>query len=131
MTARTRNFVIASLLVLATGIGTGLVAYYVGFPLSAIETTPDELGLIPPDASLVAYADVRTVMGSDVRRKILDMLPARGNGQQQFQDQTGINIETDIDSVVACIALQSSTHNCRLPEWSSHADGSTTSKSKR
>ena len=32
MTTRTRYFVIVSLLVLGVGLGTGLVAYYVGFP---------------------------------------------------------------------------------------------------
>ena len=35
MTTKTRYFVIVSLLVLGVGFGTGLVAYYVGFPTSA------------------------------------------------------------------------------------------------
>jgi hypothetical protein len=35
MTVRTRYFVIVSLLVIVVGLGTGLVAYYVGFPTSA------------------------------------------------------------------------------------------------
>ena len=35
MTTKTRYFVIASLLVLGVGLGTGLVAYYVGFPAGA------------------------------------------------------------------------------------------------
>ena len=32
MTVRTRYFVIVSLLVIVVGLGTGLVAYYVGNP---------------------------------------------------------------------------------------------------
>ena len=61
MTARTRYFVIASLLVLGVGLGTGLVAYYVGFPAGAFTRAggPEELQLVPrnaaaPDASSVA-----------------------------------------------------------------------------
>ena len=102
MTTRTRYFVIASLLVLTVGVGTGLVAYYVGYQASASQG-PDELRLVPPDAALVAFADVSAVMVSQVRQKLLQVLPSRGRGQQEFQDQTGINIETDIDRVIACL----------------------------
>jgi len=37
MTTKTRYFVIISLLVLTVGLGTGLLAYYVGFPTSALQ----------------------------------------------------------------------------------------------
>ena len=49
MTTRTRYFVIASLLVLGVGLGTGLVAYYVGFPAGAFASQggPDELAVRP------------------------------------------------------------------------------------
>ena len=42
MTNRTRYFVITSLLVLAIGVGTGLLAYYVGVPggLRSAATAP-------------------------------------------------------------------------------------------
>ena len=58
MTTRTRYFVIASLLVLAIGIGTGLLAYYVGVPGGFLvdRDGPAELQYIPRDAALVAYA---------------------------------------------------------------------------
>ena len=64
MTAKTRYFVIVSLLVLGVGLGTGLVAYYVGFPAGAFARAggPDELQLVPRDATLIAYADVRDIM---------------------------------------------------------------------
>jgi hypothetical protein len=105
MTTRTRYFVIVSLLVLGIGLGTGLVAYYVGLPTSAFtrQGGPDELRYVPKDAAVLAYANVHDVMTSDVRQKLHAVSPDRENGQREFQDQTGINIETDIDRVVACL----------------------------
>jgi hypothetical protein len=105
MTTRTRYFVIASLLVLGIGFGTGLVAYYVGFPTSARSSSggPDELQYVPRDAAVLAYANVQDVMNSDLRRRIKDAVPMSENGQREFETQTGINIQTDIDRVVACL----------------------------
>lgn len=105
MTTRTRYVVIASLLVLTVGIGTGLVAYYIGVPGGFLvdRDGPDELQYVPRDAAIVAYADVREIMTSDVRQKIRRAVPLPGNGQAQFQDQTGINIESDIDRVAASL----------------------------
>src|SRR5206468_10098493 len=104
MVNRTRYFVIASLLVLGVGLGTGLVAFYVGFPAGAFQRRgPEELQYVPRDASLVAYADVHEIMTSDLRQKLRKVIPIDSqNGQREFQDHTGINIETDIDRVVAC-----------------------------
>ena len=105
MTSRTRYFVITSLLVIAVGLGTGLVAYYVGLPGGLVGGDgPDELQYIPRDAAVVAYAQVREIMISDVRQKIRRVVPPGAeNGQRQFQDQTGIDIESDIDHVVASL----------------------------
>src|SRR5206468_5511106 len=105
MVNRTRYFVIASLLVLGVGLGTGLVAFYVGFPAGAFQRRggPEELQYVPRDATLVAYADVHEIMTSDLRQKLRRVIPFdKENGQKEFQDHTGINIETDIDRVVAC-----------------------------
>src|SRR5262245_21794420 len=105
MTARTRYFVIASLLVLGIGLGTGLVAYYVGFPAGAFSRAggPGELQLVPRDATVIAYADVREVMTSELRQKLHQALPVPADGQRDLEEKTGINIETDIDRVVACL----------------------------
>jgi hypothetical protein len=105
MTARTRYFVIVSLLVLGVGLGTGLVAYYIGFPAGAFTRTggPEELQFIPRDATVVAYADVREVMASELRQKLQASVPVAPDGRREFEDKTGINIETDIDRVVACL----------------------------
>ena len=40
MTTKTRYFVILSLSILSVGVGTGLTAYYVGFPAGAISDSP-------------------------------------------------------------------------------------------
>ena len=105
MTAKTRYFVITSLLVMTAGVGTGLVAYYVGFPAHAIAGPggPAELKYVPRDATVVAYADVNAVMGSELRQHVKSAFPAADaaqNGQREFESETGINIETDIDRVV-------------------------------
>ncbi len=109
MTTRTRYFVIASLLTLSVGLGTGLVAYFSGSATSAFAGAggPEELQFVPADAALVAYADVRDIMTSDLRQKLRSAVPMSGDGQQEFQTQTGINIETDIDHVIAAVVPRS------------------------
>lgn len=105
MTTRTRYFMIASLLVLTVGLGTGLLAYYVGFPTSAFsgQGGPEELQLVPADASLVAFADVREIMTSPLRDRLRALLPGTWNGPREFADHTGINIETDVDRVIVAV----------------------------
>jgi hypothetical protein len=105
MTARTRYFVIVSLLVLGVGLGTGLVAYYVGFPAGAFQRAggPDELRLVPRNATVVAYADVRDIMTSELRQKLRQAIPVPADGQRELEERTGINIETDVDRIVACL----------------------------
>ena len=108
MSKKTRYFLIGSVLVLVVGLSVGLVAYYGGFPGFALGqgSGPDELRFVPRDASVVAYVNVREVMNSDFRKKILTMEPAgTEKGQQEFRDATGINIETDIDSVLAYLGV--------------------------
>jgi hypothetical protein len=106
MTTKTRYFVIVSTLVLGVGLGTGLVAYYVGFPAGAFVSRggPVELGYVPRDASVIAFANVHEIMTSELRQKLHHALPMQENGQQELQSQTGINLETDVDTVVACMA---------------------------
>jgi hypothetical protein len=106
MTSSTRYFVISSALVTFVGIGSGLVAYYGGNPARAFTGRggPDELQFVPSDAALVAYADVRHIMSSELRQRIKSVMPGGApNGQLEFENQTGINVETDIDHVVAYI----------------------------
>jgi hypothetical protein len=118
MTVKTRYFVIVSLLVVGVGLGTGLMAYYVGFPASAFLVTggPEELRYLPSTSTVVAYADVREVMTSELRQRFRESLApgAQENGQREFQELTGINIETDIDRVVASLDASGSTPTNRM-----------------
>ena len=111
MTVKTRYFAIVSLLVVSVGLGTGLVAYYVGFPTSAFVSSggPEELRYLPSTSTVVAFADVREVMTSELRQRFRESVlqGAQENGQREFQEQTGINIETDIDRVVAGLDVTS------------------------
>jgi hypothetical protein len=89
MSNKTRYFLIGSVLVLVVGLSVGLVAYYGGFPGLALGqgSGPDELRFVPRDASVVAYVNVREVMNSEFRKKILTMQPAgTERGQQEFRD---------------------------------------------
>ena len=113
MTTRTRYFVILSLLITVVGLGTGLVAYYVGFPAGvlAVGGGPQELRYVPRDATMVAYVDVREVMASELRKRLRQTMPEQDNEQREFQKQTGINIETDIDHIVAYTEQSASAGN--------------------
>ena len=105
MNRTSRLFLMGSGFVLAAGLGTGLVAYSFGLPTLASAGRSaglDELKYVPEAAAVVAYANVRDVMNSEFRQKIRTVLPDDGNkGQEEFQRETGINIEQDIDYVLA------------------------------
>ena len=111
MTTRTRYFVIASLLVLGVGLGSGLVAYYVGFPAGAAVQRggPEELQFVPRDAAVIAFANVHEIMTSELRQKLHNVLPTEPQGQREFQEHTGINLETDVDRIVACAGANAGT----------------------
>jgi hypothetical protein len=102
MTSRTRYFLFGSVAVLLVGLCTGLVAYYAGLPIGALgqADTPKELSYVPADAAVVAYCNVQDVMRSQLRQTLQKRMPKHGEGQEELERQTGINIEQDIDRVV-------------------------------
>lgn len=107
MTKNTRYFMAVSGGVLAAGLATGTIAYYMGGfqPVSA-SAVANELRYVPADATLVAYADVRAIMDSDLRTRLKSAMPMHDEqGQKEFQAQTGIDIEHDIDYVVASLSV--------------------------
>ena len=91
--------------VLVVGLGTGLVASYMGLPAFALGGAPgpDELRYVPADARVLAYANVRDVMNSELRQKIRKIRP-EGERHDEFKQATGIDIENDIDEVVASVS---------------------------
>jgi hypothetical protein len=105
MTKKTRYFLAGSAAVLAAGLGTGMVAYYTGGfqPVSA-SAVSNELRYVPADATVVAYADVRAIMDSDLRARLKEAMPMHERGQEEFQAHTGIDIERDIDYIVASLS---------------------------
>jgi hypothetical protein len=104
MTRRTQRFLFLGVAILVVGLGTGLVASYVGFPnLGITSDGPAELAYVPVDATVVAFANVREVMDSAVRQKLVQQVTP-GNGADEFEAETGINIQTDVDRLVATVS---------------------------
>ena len=103
MTKRTRFFLIGSVLFLIVGLAVGAVAYYGGIPGAfAAKAGPDELRYVPKDAVMVAYANVHELVNSDFRQRMKAF--ENGNtetGRDELRNETGIDLERDIDYVVA------------------------------
>lgn len=116
MTKQTRYFMAGSAAILVAGLCTGLVAYYGGgFQALSASTGPTELAYVPADASVVAYADVRTIMDSELRQRLKTVFPGE-EGQKEFLRETGIDIEKDVDYIVASLspAGEEGTHPAPL-----------------
>ena len=103
MTKRTRLFLSVAAGTLVVGLGAGLVASYFGVQRLALTggNGPAELSYLPPNTSLLAYADLRAVMDSELHRRFSELRPGVPGGASRFKDQTGIDIEQDIDYIVA------------------------------
>ena len=113
MNKRTRYFMAGSAAILAAGLCTGLVAYYGGgFQTLSASTGPTELSYVPADAAVIAYADVGAIMNSELRQRIKQVMPMHEQGQEEFRRETGIDIERDIQYVVA--AVTPGTHSALL-----------------
>ena len=101
MTPSTRKFLFGSALVVSAGLCTGLVAYYSGaLPGRAPRT---EFSSIPADVSAVAFADVRDIMDSEFSQRVRDAVPT-GAEKSRLLAETGIDVERDIDTVLAGIS---------------------------
>lgn len=102
---KTRYFVAVMGTVLAVGLGTGLVASYMGLPVSVFSSAagPDELQYVPADAAVVAYANVRDVMNSQLRQRFKNHIEPSQDDKNEFEEKTGLNLEQDVDTVVAAL----------------------------
>jgi hypothetical protein len=101
MKNRTRLFLVVTVGVLVLGLGTGLLASYVGIQNFSIigGNGPEELSYVPSDAQMVAFADVRSVVGSELRQKLRQFEPS-ADQKNLIETATGIDIET-VDSILA------------------------------
>lgn len=118
MIKRTRVFLGIACGVLIVGLGTGLATAYVGGFQNLLilgSDGPDELAYVPQDARMVAYANMREIMSSQLRQKLRELqTTSPDTSQRRFQDETGIDIENDIDYVVASsVGAQSGTQEDR------------------
>ncbi len=101
MTTRTRYVLFGGAGLMAVGLAGGLVAWVSSLPsLVLAQERPDELRYVPPEATILSFANVRAVMDSDLRRRLREIQPEL-DGQREFQERTGIDIERDIEYVVA------------------------------
>lgn len=102
MTKKTRTFMLVSGAILTVGLVTGLLASYLGLPVSLLSNAagPDELQYVPQNAAVVAYANVRDVMNSEFRQRFRKLEPQSAE-RHEFEEKTGVKIDEDIDSIVA------------------------------
>ena len=101
MSKKTRYFVVTAAAILAVGLTGGLVASFMGLPVAfSTAAGPDELQYVPADAAVVAYANVRQIMDSEFRERFRQFEPDTSE-RDQFEAKTGVNIDSDINSVVA------------------------------
>jgi len=110
MNRKTRYFLIGSAVVVVVGLGTGLVASYTGQLASFGLARQSEFDYLPPDAAAIAYADVQDIMSSEFRQRLRQLIPT-GAEKDRFLEETGIDIERDIDTVVAGLATSEQAGN--------------------
>ncbi|MBI4478160.1 MAG: hypothetical protein HY654_13375 [Acidobacteria bacterium] len=106
MTKQTRYFLLGSVTTLAVGLGVGVLAYFGGLPGIASTQSSSvarDLEYLPPDTSVVAFANVRDVMKSQVRDRVRRYERESENGKKEFEEKTGIDIDSDIDRVLAFV----------------------------
>jgi hypothetical protein len=130
MTKRTRIFLLSAGGILVAGLGTGVFASYMGGIQNVMLLgggRPAELAYVPADARMLAFANVREVMDSELRNKFLELhmppadsdsadadpnaqpdtdaeLQGAARGTQALYDATGVDVEKDIDHLVATMA---------------------------
>jgi hypothetical protein len=118
MTRRTRRFLVGSAFIVVVGLCTGLVAYYNGaLPMIGAGPGPAELSYIPETASVVAFANVGEIMKSDLHKHLESLLPAdhSGQGRDELHSELGLDLEKDIDTVVAGFGVTGADQGDQAP----------------
>ena len=85
---------------LVLGLCTGLVAYYNGNLPGLRSDAPAEMSYLPADVTGVAFAEVHAIMASEFRQKLRQVVPV-GDEKDKIQEEIGVDIEKDIDTVLA------------------------------
>ena len=115
MTKRTRLFLFVATGILIAGLGTGLLASYMDIQNLVLigGDGPAELAYVSPDTRILAYADVRQVMDSELRQKLMLFEPNSAQGADKFLEETGIDLRTHVDKVVASLSRDGSADGDR------------------
>ena len=102
MTKKTRTFVLAAASVLFVGLAGGLIAYLAYNRVTGLGAgLPPEMRYVPADAEVVAFANVRAVMDSELRRALMPSIdPESRRGKQMMNDFAGVDLEKQVDHVV-------------------------------
>jgi hypothetical protein len=102
MTKKTRYFVITAGTVLVVGLGGGLVAYLAYNRVAGVPAgLPAEVRYVPADAEVVAFANVRAIMDSELRRALMPSVdPDSRRGKQMMSEFAGVDLEKQVDHVV-------------------------------
>ncbi len=105
MSKGTRYIVFGGGGLLVAGLAIGLAAWLgSGLPTEVLaQGRPDELRYLPADAAVVSFANVREVMDSDLRERLRER-ESETEGPAAFENRTGIDLDRDIDRVVAALA---------------------------
>jgi hypothetical protein len=105
MTKKSRYFLIAAAAVLVIGLGGGLIAYLGYKRASGLPAgVPAEVRYVPADAALVGYANVRSVMSSELRRELMPTIEAGSRkGRQMMDDFAGVDLERQVDHIVGYV----------------------------
>ena len=68
------------------------------------EGLPAEVLHVPADVDLVAYADIKTVMGSELHRRLMPSIEGgERKGPKMMSEFAGIDLEKQVDHIVAYI----------------------------
>jgi hypothetical protein len=117
MTNKSRYFLVAAAAILILGVGGGLIAYLVYQRAAGVPPgVPVEVQYVPADAALVAYVNVRTVMRSDLHRALAPAAGAESRKEHVMRDFAGIDVEKQVDHVLAYVEPSTSTAASQAPE---------------
>jgi hypothetical protein len=116
MTRKSRYFLVGSAGLLLVGLGGGLVAYFAFNRAAGVPAgLPTELRYVPADAAMVAYADVHSVMESDLRKELERVAMGPRRGQQMMHEFAGIALDKDINHIVAYLQPELPDTNSTRP----------------
>jgi hypothetical protein len=105
MTQKSRYFLIAAVTILIVGLGGGLIAYLAYKRAYGVPSgVPAEVRYVPANAALVGFANVRSVMSSELHRELMPTIEMGSRkGRQMMHEFAGIDLEKQVDHIVGYV----------------------------